>query len=111
MRYLLTAALLGAAPLAAPPAQHDHHGDGGHDMPAAPGAVGIAAMPSESGQAAFGAITEVVAILQADPRTDWSKVDIDALRDHLVDMDNVSLHARVTDVPVAGGMRFDIAGD
>ena len=46
MRYLLTAALLGAAPLAALHAQHDHQGGSGHDMPAAPGAVGIAAMPT-----------------------------------------------------------------
>lgn len=111
MRYILTAALLGAAPLAALHAQHEHQGGSGHDMPAAPAATGMAALPTESGQAAFGAITEVVGILQADPRTDWSKVNIDALRDHLVDMDNVSLHARVTNVPVAGGMRFDIAGD
>lgn len=110
MRTIFAAALLATAPLAPAAAQHDHHSSG-HDMQAAAGANGMAAMPTESGQAAFGAITEVVAMLQADPRTDWSKVNIDALRDHLVDMDNVTLRARVTNVPVAGGMRFEVAGD
>src|SRR5690348_17327314 len=37
----------------------------------------------EPGQAAFGAIQEMVESLQADPQTDWSKVDVDALREHL----------------------------
>jgi hypothetical protein len=110
MRYILTAASIAAAPLAAASAQHEQNG-GGHEMPADLAGTATAAMPTQSGQAAFGAITEVVGILQADPRTDWSKVDIDALRNHLVDMDNVSLRARVTNIPVAGGMRFDIAGE
>jgi len=39
------------------------------------------------GQDAFGAIQEIVQILDADPKTDWSKVDLEALRQHLIDMD------------------------
>src|SRR5437764_5713379 len=35
------------------------------------------------GQAAFGAIQEVVELLEADPTTDWAKVNIAALREHL----------------------------
>ncbi len=31
----------------------------------------------------------------ADPETDSSQVDIEALRQHLIDMDNVTLRARV----------------
>lgn len=65
----------------------------------------------EQGQAAFASIAEVVATLQADPATDWGKVNIDALRAHLVDMDNVLLRSRVTTVPVEGGARFAIRGD
>jgi hypothetical protein len=52
-----------------------------------------------------------VAILEADPATDWSKVDIDALRQHLVDMNNVTLEARVASAPVDGGVRYDVTGD
>ena len=36
--------------------------------------------PTQSGQAAFAAIQEIVGILEADPRTDWTKVDVEALR-------------------------------
>ncbi len=34
----------------------------------------------------FGTIQEVVQKLEADPKTDWSKVDLEALRQHLLDM-------------------------
>ena len=70
-----------------------------------------AIVPTEPGQGAFGAIAEAVSILMADPSTDWSKVDIGALRAHLVDMDNVMLRARATSEPIEGGLRFDITGD
>ena len=42
--------------------------------------------PTMPGQAAFGAIQEIVGILEADPKTDWSKVNLKALRQHLIDM-------------------------
>lgn len=83
-------------------AQHAHgdHG-GGH------GAMSAA---SEPGQAAFAAIAEVVAILEADPATDWSTVDIDALRAHLIDMNAVTIRATVTRTALEDGWRFDVAG-
>ena len=46
---------------------------------------GAAAGPAEPGQGAFAAMQEIVAILEADPTTDWSKVDLPALRQHLAD--------------------------
>ncbi|MFX5914869.1 hypothetical protein ABTE45_18800, partial [Acinetobacter baumannii] len=52
-------------------------------------------MPTQPGQSAFAAILEIVALLEADPATDWSKVNIEALRQHLIDMDNVTLRADV----------------
>ncbi|QKC95792.1 hypothetical protein [Mesorhizobium sp. NZP2298] len=69
-----------------------------------------AEVPTEPGQGAFAAIQEIVAILEADPHTDWSKVDIDALRAHLVDMNAVTLAADVKSEPVAGGTRFLVTG-
>src|SRR5271167_2194275 len=67
-------------------------GMGGHSaMHAAQFArTGIPTMP---GQDAFGAIQEIVQILQSDPKTDWSKVDLEALRQHLIDMNKVTLKA------------------
>jgi len=50
-------------------------------------------------------------MLEADPQTDWSKVNIEALRQHLIDMNNVTLEAKVTSDPVEGGMRFDVTGE
>ena len=47
----------------------------------------------------------------ADPKTDWSKVNIDALRQHLIDMNNVTLAANVKNEPIDGGMRFDVTGE
>jgi hypothetical protein len=64
-----------------------------------------------AGQDAFATIQEIVEILVADPKTDWSKVNIDALRQHLIDMNNVTLNANVTNVPIDGGMIFALTGD
>lgn len=65
-------------------------------------------MPTETGQGAFAAIAEIVAILQADPATDWSKVNIEALRQHLIDMDNVTLRAQVAEADIDGGAVFTV---
>ena len=54
---------------------------------------GAKAMPTMPGQDAFGTIQEIVQMLEADPATDWSKVNIAALREHLIDMNEVTLHA------------------
>ena len=64
----------------------------------------------QSGQDAFGAIAEVVRILDADPSVDWSKVDLERLRQHLIDMNEVVLHAQVKQTPVPGGLVMDITG-
>lgn len=70
----------------------------------------LTAMPTQPGQGAFAAIQEIVAMLDADPNPDWSKVDIDGLRRHLVDMNNVTLHAEVTTTPTEKGVRFVVTG-
>jgi hypothetical protein len=70
----------------------------------------VASVAAEPGQAAFAAIQEIVGILEADPATDWSKVNIEALRQHLIDMDNVTLRAEVKSERIEGGMRFVVSG-
>ncbi|HEX9165191.1 MAG TPA: hypothetical protein VF862_04740 [Gemmatimonadales bacterium] len=69
-----------------------------------------ARLPKQSGQAAFAAMGEIVRILDADPKTDWSKVDLEALRQHLIDMNEVTMHAEVAQVDVPGGFRADVTG-
>jgi len=69
-----------------------------------------AVLPTLPGQAAFGAISEIVGILKADPGTDWSKVNLEALRQHLIDMDEVTMRAAVTQHAVPGGFVADVTG-
>ena len=85
-----------------------HMMQGQHMMYGQPPGNGVA---SEPGQGAFAAIQEIVEILIADPKTDWSKVNIDALRQHLIDMNDVTLAANVKNEPIDGGMRFDVTGE
>jgi len=71
---------------------------------------GAASGPSQLGQDAFAAVQEVVRQLEADPATDWSKVNIEALRAHLIDMNLVTLQAAVTTEQVEGGARYTVTG-
>jgi len=75
--------------------------------------AGIApgAMPQQTGEAAFAAIQEIVALLEADPATDWSKVNIEALRQHLIDMNNVTLQASVKAIDNKKSMTFVVSGE
>lgn len=70
-----------------------------------------AAVQYESGQAAYGAIAQVVARLEQDPATDWSKVNIEGLRQHLIDMDNVTMRSRIATRNTAGGFTAQLTGE
>ena len=97
MRFpILVFSLLIAAPAFA---QHSDAGNA-HTM----------AGPKESGQSGFAALTEIVAILSDDPDTDWRIVNITALRQHLVDMDFLTIAAEVTLTENPKGARFEISG-
>ena len=69
-----------------------------------------AALPVKAGQDAFAAIQEIVAILEADPATDWNKVDLAGLRRHLVDMHEITLNAEVVERDVPGGFEARVTG-
>jgi hypothetical protein len=66
---------------------------------------------SHSGQAAFAALSEVVAALEADPSTDWSKANITKLRDHLLDMDEVVMRSHALVVEEGDAVRITVAGN
>lgn len=68
-------------------------------------------LPTESGQSAFAAIQEIVTLLEADPATDWSKVDLEALRQHLIDMNNVTLGADVQTSSDGIVTNYAVSGD
>lgn len=75
-----------------------------HDM------ASMASPLHEPGQAAFAAIQETVTQIEADPHTDWSRVSIERLRQHLIDMDEVTLHAAIRVEPIDGGERYYVTG-
>lgn len=81
------------------------------DQGATDHAAAISPGVTEGGQAAFAAIEEIVALLAANPSTDWKRVDVEALRQHLIDMDNVTLRAHVSVAPTDAGVRFDVWSD
>jgi hypothetical protein len=101
-------------PASGSPQSHSHGSMPGHGadmhaqhMRAMHGMVGAPTMP---GQDAFGAIAEIVRILEADPATDWSRVDLERLRQHLIDMNEVVLRSAVKQTPVPGGLAMEITG-
>jgi hypothetical protein len=61
------------------------------------------------GNGAFAAIQEVVEKLLADPDTDWSRVNLEALRQHLVDMQNFTFNVKVLKhQPIDNGVTFTV---
>ncbi len=87
----------------------DGHGTMAHGMMGMQGAS--SGQPTLPGQDAFGAIQEVVKILEADPATDWSKVNIAALREHLIDMNEVALHAAAAQRTLDNGVEIAVTGE
>lgn len=94
-------------PVTAQTMQGHEHGSADHSM--AHGGMDDASSLSEPGQGAFAAISEIVATLGADPSTDWTRVDIDALRAHLVDMDLVVSSAEVSAKDVEDGLEMRVS--
>ncbi|KAF0191053.1 MAG: hypothetical protein FD165_2128 [Gammaproteobacteria bacterium] len=97
--FLLCSTTLLAAPVHAAEHAHQPHGS----------ASDAAAPLTAPGNDAFAAIQEVVGKLLADPDTDWRRVDLEALRRHLVDMHNFTLNVEVTSQhAVDGGVEFTV---
>ena len=72
---------------------------------------GAAGSPTMPGQDAFGAIQEVVQMLESDPATDWSKVNIAVLREHLIDLNEVTLHAATAERMLTNGIEITVTGE
>lgn len=106
MRRATLAALLILCALPAAAQHEGHAGHGGHAAPSA--APSAASRTTEAGQGGFAALAEVVAILRADPATDWSRVDLPALIAHLRDMEALMTELEVAAEDVPGGARFTI---
>lgn len=109
MRHILiflTFTMLSGASAVAQQMDHSHMQGMNHGA-----MMGMPGIPTEPGQSAFAAIQEIVGILERDAATDWTKVNIDALRHHLIDMDNVTLRATTTAHEENGSLRFSATGE
>ncbi len=109
--FVLTTLLATSAACAAEPAPAAPMHDGGmsHSMMMM---MSQSTPLTEPGNGAFGAIQEAVRALQADPHTDWSKVNLEALREHLVDMRNMTLDVTVhSQKPVPDGVEILVSGN
>ena len=49
-------------------------------------------------------------MLDRDSTTDWSKVNLEELRQHLIDMNDVMMNAKVVQKAVDGGVTLTISG-
>lgn len=116
MKHYLIAAFLMGTPgaLFSQETMHNTMNHDNHNMPqgeAMATGLEMATHPAtEQGQSAFAAIEEIVLALDADPNTDWSKVDISGLRAHLVDMELVFTDAAVETSEAKNGFVYTVTG-
>ncbi len=93
IRLFLAFCLSIASPLAAQHTSHAHP----------------AASATEFGQGGFAALAEIVALMRADPATDWTQADLGALRQHLQDMDALVTLVQAHEIPRSDGLVITIA--
>jgi len=110
---LVTLLALGPAAVHAPAqeAEHAGHAEAADHEAGAQSADQSMGPLTEPGNAAFAAIREVVKTLNAREDTDWSRVDLEALRRHLRDMRRFTTEAEIVErEPVDGGLRVVVRG-
>lgn len=108
LALILVGSLLGTASVPFP-AQAQHEGHSEHQNMQHQKADSASSPLQEPGQSIFGTVQEAIQKLERDPETDWSEVDVDRLRRHLLDMHNVAVNVRVLDKdPVENGSRLTV---
>ncbi|MEO0861800.1 MAG: hypothetical protein AAFY65_14415 [Pseudomonadota bacterium] len=108
---LAATAIMGGGAIALAQTMHSGHGaamdHASHGQGTRTTGLGL----TEPGQGAFAALSEVVRVLEADPGTDWSRVDLAGLRAHLVDMDRLVSDTVVTETTLPDGLSMVATGD
>ncbi|WP_022836815.1 hypothetical protein [Salisaeta longa] len=98
---LLVLAFFGA------PLHAQHHG-GQHPAEAQHSGGSVTPLHAP-GNAIFGTVQEAIRALENDPTTDWSEVDVDALRRHLIDMHHVAMHVEIVQKrPIESGLEVHV---
>jgi hypothetical protein len=108
---VIVTALLGGTAFANAQTTHSNHGDSMDHATHAQDQPLQNTILTEPGQGAFAALSEVVRVLEADPDTNWGKVDLAGLRAHLVDMDRLVSDASVDETELPDGISAMATGD
>jgi hypothetical protein len=108
---IIVAVLLGGTAFAAAQTTHSGHDKGMNHMMHVEGQSQPGTTLTEPGQGAFAALSEVVRVLEADPDTDWTQVDLSGLRAHLVDMDRLVSDTIVEERALPDGLSAKATGD
>lgn len=108
---LIVTALLGGTAFAAAQTTHSRHRDGMDHAMQGQYQPPRGAKLTESGQGAFAALSEIVDVLEADPGTDWDRVDLAGLRAHLVDMDRMISDTIVKETNLPDGLSAMATGN
>lgn len=108
---LIVTALLGGTAFLSAQTTHSSHGDSMDHATHAQDQPLQNTILTEPGQGAFAALSEVVRVLEADPDTNWGRVDLAGLRAHLVDMDRLVSDTNVEETELTDGLSAMATGD
>ena len=108
---LIATALIAGVALTYAQTSHTGHVDDAHHSAHGPLDEASTSDLTEPGQGAFAALSEVVRVLEGDPSTNWSKVDLTGLRAHLVDMDRLISDTVVEETLLPNGISAIATGD
>ncbi|MEO1891115.1 MAG: hypothetical protein ABGX45_05455, partial [Candidatus Thioglobus sp.] len=86
-----------------------HHANMNHAAMMGNNTAATPAVLTESGTDPFATIQEVITALEANPDTNWEKVNIEALRLHLVEMQDMTLNIDVTQTHIDNGFKAVVA--
>ncbi len=64
---------------------------------------------TEPGQAIFGTVQEIIRRIESDTTVTWKDVDLEGIRQHLIDMHQVAMNVDVVyQHPIEGGVRIRV---
>jgi hypothetical protein len=82
-----------------------HHANMNHAAMMSNNTAATPVILTESGTDPFATLQEVIAALEANPGTNWEKVNIEALRLHLVEMQDMTINVAVKQQHIDNGFQ------
>ncbi|HIM95015.1 MAG TPA: hypothetical protein EYM53_00155 [Gammaproteobacteria bacterium] len=84
---------------------HMHHTNMNHAAMMGHNTAPTQVVLTESGTDPFATLQEVIAVLESNPSTNWEKVNIEALRLHLVEMQDMTINVDVKQQHIDDGFQ------